>query len=265
MKRVARPSWRAPGLIAVIALVCSLAAAEEIPHGERRSGFEFMSRETQAMQRDDTLNPGMLWVLEGASLWGRKAGAANRSCADCHGDAAVSMRGVAARYPAYDAQEARPVDLQGRVNICRSRHQEAPSLAPEARELLSLTAFVANQSRGLAVVPDDDERLAPFREHGRQLFNERIGQLHFSCAQCHDDKWGERLGGSVIPQAHPTGYPIYRLEWQALGSLQRRLRNCMTGVRAEPLAYGAQDYVDLELFLMERARGLPIETPAIRP
>jgi hypothetical protein len=50
----------------------------------------------------------------------------------------------------------------------------------------------------------------------------------------------------VIPQAHPTGYPIYRLEWQGLGSLQRRLRGCMSGVRAEPYPYDAQELVELE-------------------
>ena len=39
----------------------------------------------------------------------------------------------------------------------------------------------------------------------------------------------------------------------------------MVGVRAEPPPYGAQDKVALELFLMHRARGMPIETPAVRP
>ena len=68
-----------------------------------------------------------------------------------------------------------------------------------------------------------------------------------------------------MPQAHPTGYPIYRLEWQSLGSLQRRLRNCMIGLRAEPYAYGAPEYVDMEVYLMWRARGMTLETPAVRP
>ena len=67
------------------------------------------------------------------------------------------------------------------------------------------------------------------------------------------------------PQAHPTGYPLYRLEWQSLGSLQRRLRNCMIGMRAEPYEYGSTEYVDLEVYLTSRARGLPVETPAVRP
>ena len=248
-----------------LALIGTVAVAADIPEGERKSGFEFMSRETQRMQRDDTLNPGMLWVLDGAARWTRKDGASDKSCADCHGEAATSMRGVAARYPVYDAKESRAVDLQARVNACRVRHQDAAPFAPETQELLGLVAYVAFQSRGMAIAPDDDERLAPFREHGQALFNARIGQLRFSCAQCHDALWGERLGSSPIPQAHPTGYPIYRLEWQTLGSLQRRLRNCMVGVRAEPPAYGAQDYIDLELFLMHRARGMPMETPAVRP
>jgi sulfur-oxidizing protein SoxA len=31
------------------------------------------------------------------------------------------------------------------------------------------------------------------------------------------------------------------------------------------LAYGAPEQVDLELYLMWRARGMPLETPAVRP
>jgi sulfur-oxidizing protein SoxA len=253
-------------LAALAAIVyAGAAAAAEIPPDQRRSGFEFMSRQTQAMQRDDTLNPGMLWTLDGAAQWARKAGAADKSCTDCHSDAATSMKGVAARYPAFDTQENRPVDLQDRINACRVRHQQAEKLPYESPTLLGLVTFVANQSRGMAITPDADERLTPFRERGKALFETRMGQLNFSCAQCHDDRWGERLGSSPIPQAHPTGYPIYRLEWQALGSLQRRFRNCLFGVRAEPFPFGAPEYVDLELYLMTRAKGMPVETPAVRP
>jgi len=43
------------------------------------------------------------------------------------------------------------------------------------------------------------------------------------------------------------------------------LRNCIVGMRAEPYDYGAPEYVSLELYLMWRARGLPIEAPAVRP
>ena len=240
------------------------AAAEAVPD-PRRSGFDFMSPETRAMQQDDALNPAMLWIKDGEALWSRKAGGADRSCAGCHGDAATSMRGVATRYPAFDPVSRRPVNLAERINLCRVRHQQAPAFAAESAELLGLEGHVALQSRGLPIAPPVDARLEPARERGAQLWRQRVGQLDFSCAQCHDANAGQRLAGSPIPQAHPTGYPIYRLEWQGLGSLQRRLRGCMSGVRAEPFAYGAPELVELELYLARRAAGMKLETPAVRP
>lgn len=241
------------------------ARAGEIPLAERRSGYEFMSRETRAMQDDDATNPGVLWVLDGEALWNRKAGAAGRSCADCHGDARASMKGVAARHPAWDAASGRPVNLEQRINACRAGRQQAASLAYESRDLLALTAYVARQSRGMPVDIAIDARTKPFLDAGREGFTRRQGQLNIACTQCHDGEWGKKLAGNAIPQAHPTGYPLYRLEWQGLGSLQRRLRNCLIGMRAEPYAYGAPEYVDLELYLMWRARGMKMESPAVRP
>ena len=240
------------------------ASAAEIPLAERRSGYEFMGRETRAMQDDDVTNPGLLWVLEGEALWAGRDGG-GKSCADCHGDASATMKGVAARYPAWDAVAKRPVNLEQRINACRTARQQSPPLAYESRELLALTAYVARQSRGLPIAVAEDARMKPFLDAGRATFNRRQGQLNLACTQCHDDQWGKKLAGNNIPQAHPTGYPLYRLEWQALGSLQRRLRNCMTGMRAEPYAYGSPEFVDLELYLMWRARGMKVEAPAVRP
>jgi sulfur-oxidizing protein SoxA len=248
----------------LFALVTS-ASAGEIPQAERRSGYDLMGREIRAMQDDDTTNPGMLWVLEGETLWRKKPERGGRACVDCHGDARQSMKGVAARYPAYDREFRRPLSLEQRINACRVRRQSSPSLAPESRELLALTAYVARQSRGMPIEIALDERLRPFLERGRATWERRQGQLNLACGICHDDLWGKQLAGSVIPQAHPTGYPLYRLEWQSLGSLERRLRNCLTGMRAEPYPYGAQELVDLELFLMWRARGMTVESPAVRP
>jgi sulfur-oxidizing protein SoxA len=257
---------RARATIVAALLVAAFAArAAEIPQAERRSGFSFMTSDTQSMQNEDTANPGMLWVLDGEALWNGKAGASGKACADCHGDARASMKGVAARYPAFDQALGRPVNLEQRIDLCRSQHQQATPLAYESRELLALTTFVAQQSRGLAIETGADPQLAPFIDRGRALFMQRQGQLNLACANCHDDNWDKRLAGSAITQAHPTGYPEYRLEWQSLGSLQRRLRGCITGVRAQAYDYGAPELVELELYLMSRARGMPIETPAVRP
>ena len=252
-------------LAAFALLLVPLAAAAEIPPAERRSDTAGMSAALRAMQADDAANPGMLSVLDGEALWSAPAGRAARSCAGCHGDAAVSMRGVAARYPAWSATRGAPVDLAGKIGECRTVRQEAAPLAPESPERLALTAFVAHQSRGLPIAPPAGPGMAAARDRGRALFTARVGQLNLSCAACHDDNHGRSLAGTVIPQGHPVGYPIYRLEWQATGSLQRRFRNCMAGVRADPFPFDSPEWVDLEAYLMGRASDLLMETPAVRP
>jgi len=239
--------------------------ATEIPPAERRSGYTFMGPDTKAMQDDDTANPGMLGVIDGEALWKRKTGTTGKACADCHDNARVSMKGVAAHYPAFDRELGRPVNLEQRINLCRVRHQQATPLGYESHDLLALSAYVGRQSRGMSISAGADPALKPFVARGHQLFMQRQGQLNLSCSNCHDDVWDKHLAGSAITQGQPTGYPLYRLEWQSLGSLQRRLRNCMIGTRAEPYDYGAPELVELELYLMSRASGLPIETPAVRP
>jgi sulfur-oxidizing protein SoxA len=253
------------GCAAGVVLASMIARAADILPEERRSGAVFMSAELRAMQDDEAANPGILSVLDGEALWQRGESPAGKSCADCHADPRASMKGVAARYPAFDATLGRPMDLEQRINRCRTEHQGVAPLPFESPDLLALTAYVAHQSKGEPIAVADDLQTHSFIEAGREIFERRQGQLNLSCAQCHDDNWGRHLGGAAIPQAHPTGYPLYRLEWQALGSLRRRLGNCLVGMRAAPYPSEAPEIVELELYLAWRARGLAVETPAVRP
>jgi L-cysteine S-thiosulfotransferase len=251
----------------VLGLVPLLVAGQEpkraIAPSELRSGREFVSPETQAQQDDLTVNPGMLWVEQGEKLWKEAAGADGKSCASCHGESS-SMKGAATRYPVYDAKLQRLLNLEGRIQHCRAERQKAAPLAYESQPLLALTTLVAHQSRGGPMGVRVDGPARPFFETGRALYYERQGQLDLSCAQCHEDNWGKRLRAERISQGHVNGFPIYRLEWQTLGSLHRRLRACFQGVRAEPFPSGAPELLALELYLAWRAQGLPIETPAVR-
>ena len=252
--------------IACLALGCAAVAAQEraLPLKALRSGSSYMGTELRAMQGDSFANPGTLWVERGAKLWSTRAGTADRACVDCHRDARDSMKGVAARYPAFDAGAKRLLDLEGRINQCRSVRQGAPALAFESDELLGLSSFVASHSRGMPVKVAIEGGAAPHFERGRMLYERRIGQMNLACLHCHEQNAGRRLLAETISQGHSNAYPIYRLEWQALGSLQRRLRACYSGVRAELPAYNAPDLLDLSLFLAWRGEGLAVEAPGVR-
>lgn len=247
------------GLVMIAGLSFAVAATVD----SRQSSYQLMTRENQAMQDDPNLNPALFWVMDGQSLWKEIAGSKNVSCASCHGDDGKKMVGVATRFP--KMVKGKLETLEGQINQCRTGQQGATKLPYESKELLALTTFIASQSKGLPIAIQETSQNRKDLQQGRQFFNERMGQLNLSCAQCHQDRAGLKLGGSLIPQGHPTAYPIYRIEWQTMGSLQRRLRNCMSGVRAQQFDYGSLEMAQLELFLMWRARGMPLESPGVRP
>ena len=250
-------------LIGLLSAIPMHAAEAQRP-SPPRSGIEFAGVEVRAMQRDEFANPGMHWVVRGEKIWAAPAGPHEKSCASCHGAAGTSMKGVASRYPSVDAFTGRLLNLEGRINECRVRHQAAQTLAYESDELLALTAYVAYQSRGMPVAVEIDERNRSYFERGRDYYYRRLGQMNLACAHCHQQNWGRRLLAETISQGHGNEYPAYRLEWQTMGSLHRRFRSCLYGIRAEMLPAGSPEYLDLEFYLAWRAKGLPVGTPGVR-
>jgi L-cysteine S-thiosulfotransferase len=258
--------------MAVVSLVwCSIGGAvlmagelSRYSVDDRRSGYTYLSEENQGLQDDDFANPGLLWVERGRELWHRVDGTLAQSCASCHGDAAGSMRGVRTRYPRFDPTRGKLINLEQQINHCREERLQATPYPYESQPLLDLVTFVGFQSRGLPMEVRIDGPAQPFFEAGQAFFYQRRGQLDLACSHCHEQHAGQRLRGDVVSQGQINGFPIYRFTWQALGSTHRMFEWCNTSVRAEPSPLGADDYVNLELFMAWRGRGLPVETPAIR-
>jgi sulfur-oxidizing protein SoxA len=255
---------RAARLLLAAAFAAPGAQAQErdIPLDQLKSGSAFLGQDLRALQADEFANPGMLWVERGEKLWREPAGKKSLACASCHKEA--GLRGVAARYPRVDRSTGKLLNLESRINRCREERMDAGPLRYESDELLALTAYLARQSRGVPIAVSIGGPAHPHFESGRAAYHQRRGQLNLACGHCHDANWGKRLLSETISQGHPNAYPAYRLEWQTMGSLARRMRACLSGIRAEMLPYGSREYLDLELYLAWRAQGLPIETPGVR-
>lgn len=247
-----------------LALICAPAFAAETGGEDPISGYEFMEPGTQQLQDDDFLNPAFFLVENGRALWDRPMGKSEQSCRSCHGDAEVSMQGVAARYPKYDTELARFVSLEMKINSEISRRLGGEVLEYESEELLALTMLVAYQSRSMPMAIARDENSKPWIDRGRELYFKRRGQLNLSCKNCHDDHWGDRLRGDVISQGQINAFPLFRLTWGEVGSRHRIFTWCMTQIRAEPYAFGSDEYLALEAYLAVRGEGLLIEAPGVR-
>jgi L-cysteine S-thiosulfotransferase len=251
--RVAGIAWR-------LALTWALGLSVSLAPGPLRA------QSVQALQADDALNPGQLWVRAGQLLWRQvPTSSGTRSCEQCHGSLATSMQGVAARYPRFSEPRGAVVSLADQIQVCRVQRQGAARVPRDHEALLQLETALAHASRGSPWAPDQHPQTQALADRGQALFGQRMGQLDLSCAQCHDQRAGRSLGGSLIPKGDPTGYPVYRLAWQSVGSLTRRLRGCLVGVRAEPFAPDDSAWLALETYLVRRAAGQIVDAPAIRP
>ena len=256
--------------LVLVSCLVSRVLAEE-PHRPQPllPATTFLNAEARTLQSDDFSNPGLLWVERGEKLWAEPRGSSNKSCASCHGDARESMKTAAARHPRY-YQGLGVLDLEGRIKACVEKNQGAPDLPWESQDLLSLSAYVARQAKGQRidiVIPAEAGTQSPIHkayERGKHIYFERQGQLNLACTNCHDANWGKTLLAEKISQGHPADWPAYRIDWQTLGSLQRRLRACYFGVRAELPALGDPDLVALEVYLAARAKGLGISPPGVR-
>ena len=232
--------------------------------GDKRTGYVFLTPDTRDIQDDDFSNPAFVWVETGEELWSKVDGKAGKSCASCHGAAAKSMKGVSTTYPKYASEVKKLMALQHRINWERKNRMQAKPWKWESSEMLGMTAYIKLQSRGMPINVKIDGPAKPFYEKGKKFYNQRRGMLDMACAQCHIDYPATMIRSNLLSQGMPNGFPTFRLKCQTLGSLHRRFKGCNKQVRATPYNQGADEYTNLELFLMDRAKGLPSEAPSVR-
>ncbi|MEC8294867.1 MAG: sulfur oxidation c-type cytochrome SoxA [Pseudomonadota bacterium] len=228
------------------------------------SGWHFRSDETQALQMDDFDNPGLLGVELAIDAWETVEGTAEKSCASCHGDVEESMAGVRAVYPKWNeaAGEVRTLEMQ--VNDCRVNQMGAEKLKYTSGDLTNMVALISLQSRGMPVNVAIDGPAQAMWEQGKELYYTRTGQLELSCANCHEQNYGNMIRADHLSQGQINGFPVYRLKNAKLNSVHARFKGCVRDTRAETYSPGSADFVALELYVASRGNGLSVEAPSVR-
>ena len=228
------------------------------------SGNAFLSADLRAMQTDASTNPVQLWLEQGRTLWG--TGRAPGTCDECHGDV-QNMKAVASRFPKWSGKKQQLINLEDQILDCAQRGAKLMK-GLENPDVLALSALLHQASQGLpyqvSPPPGDEVQWQAELNKGAAQFTTRMGRMNLACTHCHDLNIGKQMRADVISPAHPTGFPIFKMSWQSMGSIDRRLRACYSGVQAEVPAPGSQALRQLELFLKVRAQGLPVDGPSLR-
>ncbi|NOD95263.1 sulfur oxidation c-type cytochrome SoxA [Ruegeria sp. HKCCD4884] len=227
------------------------------------SGWHFRTDETQALQIDDFDNPAMIFVDQATDLFETVDGAAGESCASCH-DGVESFKGLQASMPKVDAETGKLVVMEDLINKCRTDRMEADAWKWSGGDMQGMVALIGLQSRGMPMNVAIDGDAAPFWEQGKEMYYTRYGQLELSCANCHEDNWGNMIRADHLSQGMINGFPTYRLKQAKLISRHNRFRGCIRDTRAETFAEGSDEFRALELYVASRGNGLSVETPAVR-
>lgn len=227
------------------------------------SGWVFRSNETQALQMDDFENPGMIDVDNAMEAWNNVEGSEGKSCASCHG-APEEMAGVRPVYPKWNdaAEEVRTIAMQ--VNGCRTEQMGAEEWKYDGGDMLAMEGLLASVSRGMAVNVAIDGPAQSMWEKGRDIYYTRFGQLDLSCANCHEDNYGNNIRADHLSQGQINGFPTYRLKNAKLNGVQSRFRGCIRDTRAETYGVGVEEMIALELYVASRGNGLSVEGPSVR-
>lgn len=230
---------------------------------EIMSGWVYREDATQAMQMDDFDNPGMLAVELATDAWNTVEGSEGKSCASCH-NGPESMAGVSATYPKWNEAAGEVRTTWAQINDCRTNRMGAEAWKISSDSMTGMQALIASQSRGMPVNVAIDGPAAETWAKGKEIYYTRYGQLELSCANCHEDNYGNYIRADHLSQGQINGFPTYRLSNAALVSVQNRFVGCVRDSRAEPFGEGSPEFVALELYVASRGNGLSVEGPAVR-
>ncbi len=188
----------------------------------------------------------------------------NKALKECFPDPAKAR----AKYPMFDQKKKEVVTLTVAINDCLKSHGQKPWNMKKG-DLADVEAYFAAQAKenGLKVnvqIPSKEAEDAYMR--GRKYYYSQRGYLKLSCANCHVQGVGKRtrrdyLSPAVGQVAH---FPVYRLAWQELGTLERRISGCLVNMGQKPVAPDSKQMRELIYFLSYMSNGLPYQGPDVR-
>ncbi|MBR9844032.1 MAG: sulfur oxidation c-type cytochrome SoxA [Rhodobacteraceae bacterium] len=228
------------------------------------SGWHMRSDETQVMQADDFDNPGMIFVEQAMDDWETEMGTKGKSCASCHGDVEESMKGVRAVYPKWNDNKETVYTMEMQINDCLTNGMGAEAWKKSGAQMARMEALISVQSRGMPMNVAIDGPAEATWELGKELYYTRTGQLDLSCANCHEDNYGNHIRSDHLSQGHTNGFPVYRLKNAKLTTAHGRFKGCVRDTRAETYKPGSDEFIALELYVASRGNGLSVEGPSVR-
>lgn len=175
---------------------------------------------------------------------------------------------AAVDYPRFDTKKNEVVTLTEAINDCVVANGGKPWNLFKGK-LAKVEAYFASQARDAGKVIHvtiPNKKAEEAYEHGKKYYFSQRGYIDLSCANCHVQGAGKRVRRDYLSPliGQVTHFPVYRLSWEELGTLERRLKGCIKDEGQQPPKATSKDMKDLIYFLSYMSNGMKVDGPDVR-
>jgi len=171
-------------------------------------------------------------------------------------------------YPKFDDKTDRVVTLSGAIDNCLMKNSESP-WKMTGMKMAYLESYLASKTTAAGKKFDikiQSAAAAQAYRRGKIEFYSQRGYLDLSCATCHVLGAGKRTKADYHSPllGMVAGFPVYRLKWGHVGTLEKRLVGCNKNQGEVPHKPNSQWMGDLEYFMTYMSNGIKVNAPSVR-
>ena len=201
-------------------------------------------------------------IEAGEALYNKKF-ANGKSFANCFPDTTAMNL-----FPYFDEKKKDVVTLTSAVNDCLRDNGEK-EWNTQKGDMANLQAYLVNATKEAGKKFDikiQSEAAKKAYEAGKEFYYTQRGYLKMSCATCHIQGAGQRVRNEKLSPltGQITQFPVYRLKWEELGTLERRLSGCVVDQGQVPPKDESKQMKELVYFLGYMSNGMDIDGPDVR-
>ncbi len=174
----------------------------------------------------------------------------------------------AGTYPYYDAKTKKLVSLTSAINDCLRANGEK-EWGTQKGPMAEFQAYYVNESKEAGKNFDikiNSEAEKAAYERGKEYYYSQRGYLKLSCATCHVQGAGQRVRNEILSPltGQVTSFPVVRLKWGDIGTVERRLSGCVVDQGQVPPKDESQEMIELLYFLAYMSNEMPVDGPDVR-
>lgn len=201
-------------------------------------------------------------IEKGEELYNKKFANGN-SLATCFPDTTVG-----GMYPYFDEKKKDVVSLTSAVNDCLRANGEK-EWNTQKGDMANFQAFLAFSTQEAGKNFDikiQSEAAKKAYENGKEYYYTQKGYLKLSCAECHIQGAGQRVRNEKLSPltGQITHFPVFRLKWDELGTLERRISGCVLDQGQVPPKDESTQMKELLYFLAYMSNGMAVDGPDVR-